>query len=302
MTQTSSQAVFFGSGPVAAASLELLQKNFIIEAVITKPSTMQQMQNAAPDVKIYSVSNKADLDGLITSSTFESSFAILIDFGIIVSQAVIDHFPLGIINSHFSLLPQLRGADPITFSILSGQKSTGVSLMLLSAGMDEGLIVAQSPLDIDAKDTSESLTARLIELSDDLLKECIPMYLDGSITPLDQTSSAELMGIDTTPTYSQKLSKDDGRIIWTKPAEVIEREIRAYYTWPKSYTTIAGIDVIIRESEVSTLSGEPGEYIHDKKSLTVYCGKDALHILKIQPAGKKEMPIAAFLAGYSSLL
>ena len=134
--------VFFGSGPVAAKSLSLLAENFEIESIITKPATVGEMTAAlARTVPVFAVSNKAELDKLISETSFKSQLAILIDFGIIVSRHVIDAFSHGIINSHFSVLPEWRGADPISFAILSGQAKTGVSLMLLDEGMDTGKIL-----------------------------------------------------------------------------------------------------------------------------------------------------------------
>src|SRR5262249_45964550 len=155
-------------------------------------------------------------------------------FGIIVSQKTIDYFPLGIINSHFSLLPQWRGADPITFSILSGQKQTGVSLMLLVAAMDEGPLLSQGVYDIEPDETTPSLTDSLIKLSHALLVDALPRYAAGDITARSQEVVAQMMGIPTEPSYSRKLTKEDGIIDWKKPAEQIEREIRAFADWPKS--------------------------------------------------------------------
>jgi methionyl-tRNA formyltransferase len=155
--------VFFGSGPVASKSLELLAKNFAVEAIITKPATAQEMAaTLIESVSVYAVSNKSELDELITKQSFNSRLAILIDFGIIVSRTVIDAFPLGIVNSHFSVLPEWRGADPISFAILSGQKTTGVSLMLLDEGMDTGKILVTKSLPINSDDTTPTLTDKLI--------------------------------------------------------------------------------------------------------------------------------------------
>ena len=297
MSKTSNKIVFFGSGLVASKSLELLNDSFDIECAITKSSTKELMQAVVPKTTVLCVNNKIELDEVIKKSGFESKIAVLIDFGILISQQSIDSFPLGIINSHFSLLPQWRGADPITFSILSGQEKTGVSLMLLSAGMDEGLVIAQAECKITTEMNNALLTQELIDLSDALLKDCIPLYINGGIEPIDQTSSAELMGISSFPTYSRKLTKEDGLIDWHKPAEVIEREIRAYSEWPRSYTKINGIDVIIRSAKVVNQPGPAGKYSFDKKGLVIYCGQDALDVKTIQPAGKKEMPISAFLNG-----
>ncbi|MGI0135251.1 MAG: formyltransferase family protein, partial [Candidatus Micrarchaeaceae archaeon] len=140
--------VFLGSGPVAAESLHLLSEAFTIEAIVTKPTTTAMMQAACPTSPLYTVEKRRDLDELVANKKFTSACGILIDFGIIVSNKTISSFPKGIINSHFSLLPEWRGADPITFAILSGQKTTGVSIMLLSEGMDEGPLLAQATCDV----------------------------------------------------------------------------------------------------------------------------------------------------------
>lgn len=298
MTKKSNKIVFFGSGPVAAKSLSLLKDYLEIEAVITKDSTKRLMQTVVSETTVLCANSKTELNSLIKNERFNSKIAVLIDFGIIVNQEVIDSFQLGIVNSHFSLLPQLRGADPITFSLLSGQAKTGVSLMLLSAGMDEGLILAQSEYEIKPDTNATKLTDDLIDLSDGLLKACLPEYVNGNIVPISQTSAAEMMGLSPTPTYSRKLTKEDGLIDWTKDAIQIEREIRAYREWPKSYTVVCGINLIIRKADVVNVTGEPGKYKADRKSLVIYCGKDALDIKILQPSGKKEMPISAFLNGY----
>ena len=288
--------VFFGSGPVAAKSLGLLAKNFVIEAIITKPATIQEMSAAVMgDIPAHPVGNKTELDDLITGTAFNSQLAVLIDFGIIVSQKVIDAFPHGIINSHFSVLPEWRGADPISFAILSGQTKTGVSLMLLDEGMDTGKILVTKSLPIDPKDTTPSLTDKLILLSDSLLTEIIPKYMSGDITPRQQSHPDRA-------TYSRKLTKEDGLIDWSKPAEVLEHEIRAFIEWPKSRTTLANKEVIITAAHILHESGTVGVTEVRGKELIVYCGKNALAIDKLKPAGKNEMPAEAFLAGYGSSL
>src|SRR5215203_4291228 len=130
--------VFFGSGPVAARSLELLAQNFEIEAVVTKPQPAHHKQPFPVLVvaknlglRIFTPSGRSELSELFSKRPVASQLGVVIDYGFIVNQDVIDYFPLGIVNSHFSLLPRWRGADPISFSILSGDAETGVSLMLI---------------------------------------------------------------------------------------------------------------------------------------------------------------------------
>lgn len=298
MKKTSNKIVFFGSGPVAAKSLELLLDNFECEAIITKPSTKDEMLAIAPKVPVFTVSNKSELDEVIRAEHFASKLGILIDFGILVSQEVIDSFDFGIVNSHFSLLPQWRGADPITFSILSGQQKTGVSLMLLVEPMDEGPLLAYAEHEIAAKTTTPELTKQLIELSDRLLKEYLPLYLASKITPHPQTVT------EATLSYSRKLTKQDGLLDFHKPAAVLEREIRAFIEWPKSRTTIAGKDVVILQARVEPAGKNKVGMISKttNKEIAIATKDGTLIIEALKPAGKQAMPVSAFLAGYGSKL
>lgn len=281
--------VFFGSGPVAAKSLQLLKQSFNIEAVITKPTTELEMSEAGGDVPVHTVSSRKDLDILVEQNTFTSSIAVLIDFGIIVSRKVIDSFDHGIINSHFSLLPKLRGADPITFSILEGLENTGVSLMLLVEAMDEGPLLAQKALGIEHQDTTPTLTDKLIILSYEMLRDTLDDYIEGVITPYEQSSEA---------TYTRKLVKSDGIIDWQKPAIQVEREVRAYAEWPKSKTSFKDIDCVILNATTLDIQGTPGQPFIYEKELAVYCSEGSLLIYELKPAGKKAMTSQAFLAGY----
>lgn len=302
MKATSKPIVFFGSGPVAAASLKLLAEDFTIEAVVTKPRPAHH-KGDVPVIRvaeslglpIHTVTNRRTLDELIETDPFQSNIGILIDFGIIVSQKAIDYFPFGIVNSHFSLLPEWRGADPITFAILSGQKATGVSLMLLVQAMDEGPLLGYGVYEIAPNETTPRLTDELIKLSHALLVAIVPDYLTGSIIAQPQTTKIE-------PTYSRKLTKEDGVINWLKTADQLDREIRAFLEWPKSKATLADRDVIITQAHVVDITGEPGKATIQNKALVVFCGEKALEIDALKPAGKQEMTGQAFLAGYKQFL
>jgi methionyl-tRNA formyltransferase len=302
MKKMSEPIVFFGSGPVAAESLRQLAADFTIEAVITKP----RPQHHRGDVPVLSVAEKkglevktvADrdtLDALFERTKFRSRLAILIDFGIIISKKVIDYFPFGIVNSHFSLLPEWRGADPITFAILSGQKQTGVSLMLLVEAMDEGPLLAQAPFPLSRHITTPELTNALVEISYHMLVAVIPSYALGDVLAQPQDTSLPI-------SYSRKLTKNDGIIDWNKSAVQLEREIRAFLDWPKSRTALGGMDVIITQAHVIDKSGAAGAIETSKGDLTVYCGQQALVIDHLKPAGKSGMSGSAFLAGYKKRL
>lgn len=296
MTKISETIVFFGSGPVAAKALGLLSNNFEVEAVVTKSSTANLMSSATnKPIPIYEVNSKQELDDLVAKKPFRSRLGVLVDFGIIVSQAVIDYFQLGIVNSHFSVLPQWRGADPITFVILSGQRTTGVSLMTIDAGLDTGKILVTKSLPIKTDETAPELTERLIDLSDQLLVDYLPRYIRGEVKPRQQSHPDRA-------TYSRKLTKDDSVLDWSKPAKQLEREVRAFIEWPRSITTLGGKEVIITKTHVESGNGQPGTIWRHGKQLGIYTATDILAIDKLKPAGKSEMSATAFLAGYGKLL
>lgn len=302
MKKISETIVFFGSGPVAAQSLELLAKNFEVEAVITKPKPVHHkasfpVLDMAEKLKlpVLLASNKSELDSLAATKRLTSRLGILVDFGIIVSQQVIDYFPLGIINSHFSILPEWRGADPIVFAILSGQKQTGVSTMLLVEALDEGPLLGYGEYDIPKNATAPELTDNLINLSDALLRHDVPRYLETNSRAPQSITGREV-------SYSRKLTKQDGIIDWSKPAEQLEREIRGFIDWPKSRTSLAGKEVIITQAHVKTGKGKPGDIWKDGKRFGIYTGKDSLEIDRLKPAGKPQMTAQAFIAGYGSKL
>jgi methionyl-tRNA formyltransferase len=305
MKKTLSKIVFFGSGPVAAENLRQINDLFEIEAIITKPSTEKEMRTVVDQVPVFTVTTKSELDTLIQTEHFLSTLGILIDFGIIVSQTVIDSFEKGIINSHFSLLPEWRGADPITFSILSGQEKTGVSLMLLVEAMDEGPLLGVGIEELSKDTDASTLTQSLINLSTALLRVEVPRYLSGESNGVDQQKMAALIAdYPATPTYSRKTNKAEGILDFSKPAVQLEREIRAFIEWPKSRTQIATKDVVILHAEVDpSSSGTPGSVFKtDDKRIGVHTKEGALLIDKLKPAGKNAMSSEAFLAGYESKL
>lgn len=293
--------VFLGSGPVAAAALKLLATHTPIEAVITKPQPPHHKEVfpvllACQELgisNVRTVSNKKELSELFADQSFVSRAGVVIDFGIIIAQYVIDAFPLGIINSHFSLLPAWRGADPITFSVLSGDARGGVSLMLIVEALDEGPLLVQQALPLAPDVTTPQLTVNLINLSDQLLRATLPLYFAGSITPQPQP--------ETGVSYSRKLTKADSVIDWQQPAVTIERQVRAFLEWPKSRATVGGRDVVITAAHVVPGGGTPGDIWRQDKQLGIQTSDGILMIDTLIPAGKKAMSGSDFLLGYQPL-
>ena len=287
----SKKVVFFGSGPVAAASLALLASNFAIEAVITKPKPSHH-RGEVPVLEVakrlglpvFAAANKQELDELFAKKPAKSELAILIDFGIIVSRKIIDYFQLGIINSHFSILPEWRGADPITFAVLGGQTTTGVSLMLLVEAIDEGPLLAYGEYEMPADTTTPLLTQELIKLSQALLVETVPKYIAGELQPVAQSKTGREVS------YSRKLVKADGMVDFGKPARQIEREVRAYQPWPKSQAKIFDHDVIITRARVAIDKGDG--------DLVISCQPGWLEVQELTAPSGRTMSGADFLRGY----
>lgn len=279
MTHISQKIVFFGNEKLATGIPEA--RPIIREAV------------AAAGFEI----EKIVTGSLKELGAHESKLAVLAAYGHIIPQSILDEFPLGIINIHPSLLPQYRGSTPIEQAILDGLTKTGVSIMRLEAGMDTGPIYKQKTIHLTGTESKMDLTEQLQKLGAELLVEVLPAIAEGSLKPRQQPHPDRA-------TYTRLLAKNDGIIDWQKPAEQLEREIRAYLGWPKSQTTLGGIPVIITAAKPVAIDGRitPGTLRIEKSQLFVDTGKDQLEVLSLQPLGKKEMPISAFLAGYRSRL
>lgn len=278
---TKIKVVFFGNEKLATGipTPEPLIKNAVIDAgfeieqVVTGP-----LSDLAPH---------------------EAEIAVLAAYGRIIPQSVLDQFPLGIINIHPSLLPQYRGTAPIEQAILDGLPKTGVSIMRLTAGMDEGPIYKQKTIHLTGDETKQVLTERLQRLGADMLRETLPAIASGELKPRHQPHPDRA-------TYTSKITKADSTMDWQKPAHRLEREVRAYQYWPQSRTTLGTIDVIVTAT-TAVSQGEglsPGEVniVSEGKTKSLFVGTSDgnLQIERLKPIGKKEMPVEAFLAGYRS--
>ncbi len=297
----SKKIVFFGSGLVAEKSLTFLKKYLDIELIITKSLPGTKHNNVVDlstkmNLPVKIINDSQALSNLINDSNFSSKLAILIDYGVIVPQQTIDFFQYGIINSHFSVLPDLRGPDPITYSILSGQSETGVSLMKIVEKLDEGPLLDWQTLELNQQETSENLTNQLIDLSNQLIKKNIVDTDWDNFKFVDQTITKKAIS------YSKKLQKNDGQLDFNLAAEVLERQIRAFDVWPKSFTTIKNIPIIITKASIINKNGPAGELFIENHQLGIYCQDQALIIEKLKPAGKNIMSSNDFLNGYKNLI
>jgi methionyl-tRNA formyltransferase len=226
-------------------------------------------------------------------------------FGQILPPAVLDLPEHGCLNVHASLLPRHRGASPIAAAILAGDVDTGVTLMEMEEGLDTGPIVAQMATAIGDEETTGELTTRLAELGAELLVETLPLWLAGGIAPAPQD--------ETTATLTRLLRKEDGRLDWREPAEMLGRQVRAYTPWPGAFTTWQGRQLKVLRGrplpaeadhaearEPGTVFLAPDETGHDL--LACQCGQGALALLMIQLEGKRALPAAEFLRGHASIV
>lgn len=203
----------------------------------------------------------------------------------------------GCLNVHTSLLPRWRGAAPIQWAILEGDTETGITLMRMDAGLDTGDILAMERTAVRPDDTGQILHDRLAVLGGDLLIRTLPDWLEGRITPRPQGPQ----GV----TYARKLTREDGRLDWRRPAAVLERQIRALNPWPGAWTHVVEPEsapwlLKVWRASVEPCSGSPGEILRasgDELLVAAGAGTGSLRLLEVQREGRKRIPTRDFLAG-----
>ena len=293
MPSVSQPILFFGTEDFSAVALEgLITAGFAVKAVVTKPDSKkgrgQHMQS--PLVKtiaeqngipVLQPTNLLDIEPLVTS--LHPIAGVLVSYGRIIPQRIIDLFTPGIINLHPSLLPKYRGPSPIESAILNGDKTTGISIMQLSARMDAGPVYHQVEVHLQGDETKPALYASLAELGTSELVAALPRILDGSLQPVSQD--------ETKAVYCSLLSKDTSRLDpTTMSAKQVERSIRAHLGFPRSRLRIFNQDVIVTKAHVAT---------SDETGLRIACTHEQLIIEELIAPSGKLMSGAAFKAGYN---
>jgi methionyl-tRNA formyltransferase len=292
---------FFGTPEFAVPSLRACMAVGSVVAVVTQPD---RPRGRGQHVQASPVKEEAERAGIpvlqppkLKGTDFgarlralEPEVAVVTAYGRILPQDVLDAPRRGCLNVHASLLPRWRGAAPIQWAIASGDAETGVCLMQMEAGLDTGPVLASLREPILASDTSGSLHARLAELGGALLREALPRFLAGELTATPQP--------ETGVTLARMVTKDDGRLDWTRPAEELERRVRAFNPWPGGWTLLGGQVLKVLRSEVAQGSGPPGTVLAARGVLDVACGQRALRLLEVQPEGRRRMSAPEFLSGH----
>jgi methionyl-tRNA formyltransferase len=217
---------------------------------------------------------------------------VVVGYGQIIPQAVIDLAPLGIINVHGSLLPRYRGAGPIQWAIVNGETRTGVTTMRIDAGLDTGDMLLKAETEIGPDETAVELGRRLAVMGADLLVETLNGLVRGTIVPEKQDNAQA--------SYAPLLKKEDGLIDWTRSAQAIHNQVRGLQPWPGACTTFRGAPLQVWKSRLSAVPSPqpavPGTIV-SVKPLAVSCGTGTLELVELQAQGRKRLPAADFANG-----
>jgi methionyl-tRNA formyltransferase len=293
--------VFFGTPEFAVPSLKiLLNSEYKVLAVVTQPDRQSgrgrhltpspvKIEAQRAGLKILQPQKVKDPDFIKELKMMNPSAIVVVAFGQILPPEII-HLPeLGCINVHASLLPRYRGAAPINWVLINGEKVTGITTILMDEGMDTGPILLQEKEEIRSDDTVESLSLRLSEMGANVLLKTLKGLEKRRLKPTPQVGDA---------TYAPILKKTDGLIKWSRSAIELSNFIRGVNPWPGAYSFLEGERVKILKAEPVNEEGEAGVIEEvTKGKLLVGTGKGMLSILEIQPAGKSIMTIKAFLQG-----
>jgi len=216
---------------------------------------------------------------------------VVIAYGQILPQSVLDIPPHGCINVHASLLPEYRGAAPINKAIMEGETETGITTMLMDAGLDTGDMLVKKATTIGPFETAGELHDRLALLGREAMEETLRSLCGGTLQPEKQD--------DAKSCYAPMLKKEDGRIDWTRSAAEIHNQVRGLDPWPGTFTFLRGEVLKVSATAPHDGGGEPGTVVAtDSSSVHVACGIGVLRIGKLQLPGKKMLPAGEFLKGH----
>lgn len=295
------RVVFMGTPDFAVPCLEaLIERKDEIAGVFTQPDKPvgRGHKLKAPPVKELAASHGIPVfqpptlkDAAAQQQVRELApeLIVVVAYGKLLPKAVLDIPPLGCINVHGSLLPKYRGAAPIQWAVLNGEKQTGVSTMFLSEGMDCGDVILERAVEINEGETSGELFDRLAPIGAGLLRETIELIASGSAPRRRQDESQA--------TLAPMITKDMARLDFTKDAAALINTINGMNPWPVAHTAVGGAVIKVYRARAADAAGAPGEVL-DGKRFVVACKGGALELLEIQAQGGKRMAAADYLRGH----
>lgn len=299
--------IFFGAPNFAAYALQTLAESFQVVCAVTHPdkpagrgmtitSTPVKRVALQNGIKVIEAGNNQELQKEILK--YKPQLGIVFAHSEIISKKILDLFPSGVLNIHPSLLPKYRGASPVQSAIISGEKTSGVSIIKLDDKLDHGPILIQKEEEIEEDENAENLLGRLADIGTQMLVKIIPAYINGEVKLTEQDHSQA--------TITEKLSKHDGLIDWNKTKEEIQRQHRAYFPWPGSFTFLSGkrikiLKIRIFEGKIKS-DFTPGTIFKTSDGqISIFCKDGALTLEEIQPEGKKVMRSEEYLRGNRSI-
>lgn len=294
--------IFMGTPDFAAASLEaLIDSRHEIQAVVTQPDKPKGRKGELTPspvkviakregIKVYQPLKVRDEEFVKTLRAYNPDVMVVVAFGQIIPLSILEMPKYGCVNIHGSLLPKYRGAAPIQWAVLDGEKETGITTILMDEGIDTGDILLKKTIKIDADETSGSLFDKLMALGAKTILETLDELEKGSLTPTKQGES---------PTaYAKMLTKAMGLIDFTRSAKELDCFVRGMDPWPSAYTLLAGRTLKLWKVRAVDGSGKAGSVIEiGKESFTIACGEGAIEVLEVQLEGKKRMSAGDFLKG-----
>lgn len=293
--------VFMGTPDFAVPALKAIaNSNHTVSGVFTQPDKPRgrKMIMTPPDVKVcaeefnipvFQPKSMKSQEALQILTDLKPDVVVVAAYGQILPQAVLDVPRFGCINIHGSLLPKYRGASPIQEAVLNGDKITGVTTMLMNAGLDTGDILLSVKTEIGENETSGELFDRLAQLGGELILKTLDVVENGTAEPKKQD--------DSFATHTSKIDKSLCPIDFSKPSFEVHNKIRGLNPWPIATAKLCGKNVKIFSSKLSELRGASGTVL-SVKPLVIGCGEKSVEILELQPDGKKRMSASAFAAGH----
>ena len=298
-----------------AAPGKVLPDGYEIVTVVTRPDKPAgrgreivyapvKQAALAHNIPVWQPGSFKKMENSTALAAYQADLYIVAAFGQILPQSVLDQPRFGTLNIHASLLPKYRGADPIAEAILQGEDESGVTIMVLDAGIDTGPTLLSRSITVAEDETTGSRTTKLATLGAQALLEVLPQWIAGSITPKQQDALHA--------THTRMLQKEDGLLRWEKPAAVLARQVRAYTPWPSSYTHWRGKLLKLLEAhpltvEIDTLEQQvqPGLVSTREEAghqvMAVVTGSGFLIVTRVQLEGKKAMSAEEFLRGYGQI-
>jgi methionyl-tRNA formyltransferase len=302
---TRPRALFFGTPEFAVPTLTALAEIAQVVTVVTQPDRPKGrgMKLAPPPVKqlaerlgipVLQPSKVRTPEFAASLRELEVDLALVVAYGRILPPAVLSAPRLGCFNVHASLLPKLRGAAPIQWAIVRGERETGVCLMQMDEGMDTGPVLARASVAIDADETAAELSPRLANLGAELVRRELPRVLDGELRSVPQDHAHA--------TLAPLLHKEDGEVDWSQPARAVHDLVRGFSPWPSAHTSLDGVRLKLHRTRVLDERIEhdvPGQILSTQRDgIAVACGQGSLAVLELQLDAGRRLSAAEFLVGH----